>query len=321
MTGSNLQAISALLQAVKGYTDETIEASVIEYISQESAMKFVYEGEFEHFQDKADRALVNKFKAKLFPVNAEFVIEFFEALLDQDNITANGIVFTPQYIANYIFDVATKTYDFTRLPKIIDPGCGCGIFLAASAVRLHAITGWTFKKILKEAIFGIELDEANARRCKIVLNLLPILYGETNKGLSINVKCTDSLKCEWTKVFGVTGFDFIFGNPPYVNTHDMTKETAKFLKSSFTTTKTGVYNIFYAFIEHAYEFLRDDGILSYIVPNNFLTIKSATDLRKFISERRSLRFILDFSNNMVFKPVRTYNCIIQLTKLANESFK
>lgn len=321
MTGSNLQAISALLQAVKGYTDETIEASVIEYISQESAMKFVYEGEFEHFQDKADRALVNKFKAKLFPVNAEFVIEFFEALLDQDNITANGIVFTPQYIANYIFDMATKTYDFTRLPKIIDPGCGCGIFLAASAVRLHAITGWTFKKILKEAIFGIELDEANARRCKIVLNLLPILYGETNKGLSINVKCTDSLKCEWTKVFGVTGFDFIFGNPPYVNTHDMTKETAKFLKSSFTTTKTGVYNIFYAFIEHAYEFLRDDGILSYIVPNNFLTIKSATDLRKFISERRSLRFILDFSNNMVFKPVRTYNCIIQLTKLANESFK
>ena len=162
MTGSNLQAISALLQAVKGYTDETIEASVIEYISQESAMKFVYEGEFEHFQDKADRALVNKFKAKLFPVNAEFVIEFFEALLDQDNITANGIVFTPQYIANYIFDVATKTYDFTRLPKIIDPGCGCGIFLAASAVRLHAITGWTFKKILKEAIFGIELDDANA---------------------------------------------------------------------------------------------------------------------------------------------------------------
>ena len=91
MTGSNLQAISALLQAVKGYTDETIEASVIEYISQESAMKFVYEGELEHFQDKADRALVNKFKAKLFPVNAEFVIEFFEALLDQDNITANGI--------------------------------------------------------------------------------------------------------------------------------------------------------------------------------------------------------------------------------------
>lgn len=54
MTGSNLQAISALLQAVKGYTDETIEASVIEYISQESAMKFVYEGEFEHFQDKIE---------------------------------------------------------------------------------------------------------------------------------------------------------------------------------------------------------------------------------------------------------------------------
>ena len=321
MTGSNLQAISSLLQAVKGYTDETIEASVIEYISQESTIKFVYEGELEHFQGKADAALVKKFKEKPFPVSVEFVIEFFEALLDQDNVTENGIVFTPQYIANYIFDMATKEYDFSCLPKIIDPGCGCGIFLADSAVRLHSITGKSFNEILKESIFGLELDEDNARRCKIVLNILPLLYGETNKGLVVNVKCMDSLKCEWTKTYGVEAFDFIFGNPPYVNTHDMSKETAKFLKSSFMTTKTGVYNIFYAFIEHAYNFLRNEGILSYIVPNNFLTIKSATDLRKYISERKSLKFILDFSNNMVFKPVRTYNCIIQLTKEANQTFE
>lgn len=321
MTGSNLQAISSLLQAVKGYTDETIEASVIEYISQESAVKFTYEGELERFQGKADMALVGRFKEKKFPLSVEFVIEFFEALLDQDNVTENGIIFTPQYIANYIFDMATKEYDFSCLPKIIDPGCGCGIFLVASAIRLHTITGNTFNEILKESIFGLELDEDNARRCKIVLNLLPLLYGETNKGLVVNVKCTDSLKCEWSKIFGVNAFDFIFGNPPYVNTHDMPKETAKFLKSSFMTTKTGVYNIFYAFIEHAYGFLQDEGILSYIVPNNFLTIKSATDLRKYITERKSLRLILDFSNNMVFKPVRTYNCIIQLTKTVNESFK
>lgn len=52
----------------------------------------------------------------------------------------------------------------------------------------------------------------------------------------------------------------------------MSKETASFLKKTFSTTRSGVYNIFYAFIEHAIEFLHPKGKLSYIVPNNFLTI-------------------------------------------------
>lgn len=321
MKGSNIQLITTLMYSTKGYDTEVIEASVIDYICQRTNAVFSFEGDLKQYQNKADGRLVKQFKDKSFPVSIEFIIEFFEALLDQDNITENGIVFTPQYIANYIYDMATKDYDYSVQPKIIDPSCGCGIFLATSAIKLQENTGLSLKTILKESIFGIELDEDNVRRCKIVLNLLPLLYGETNRGLILNIKCADSLKGDWTDLFGVDGFDYIFGNPPYVNTHDMTKETARFLKKTFITTKTGVYNIFYAFIEHAYNFLRNDGILSYIVPNNFLTIKSAADLRKYISERMSLRLILDFSNNMVFKPVRTYNCILQLTKEPNESFE
>lgn len=320
MTESNLQVISGLLQAIKGYSNEEIEASVIEYICGNTSMKFTYEGELRNYKNKEKPELIEKFNECSMPISIEFIIEFFEALLDQDNITENGIVFTPQYITDYIYDKATYEYDFSRLPKIIDPGCGCGIFLATSAIKLHSQLNYTFKDILNESIFGIEIDADNVRRCKIVLNLLPILYGESNEGIDINVKCSDSLKIDWKNEFGVEGFDFIFGNPPYVNTHDMSKETVKFLKETFITTKTGVYNIFYAFIEQAFKFLKSDGILSYIIPNNFLTIKSATDLRKFITEQKSLRFVLDFSRNMVFKPIRTYSCIIQLTKEFNETF-
>jgi len=168
-------------------------------------------------------------------------------------------------------------------PRVLDPGCGCGIFLASAAINLHKKYGGSFADILSNSIYGIELDPDNARRCEIVLNLLPLIYGENNRGMNLNILCLDSLKCDWEKVFNIASFDFIIGNPPYVNTHDMSKETARFLKETFITTRSGVYNIFYAFIEHAMRFLADDGVLSYIVPNNFLTIKSATDLRKFIT--------------------------------------
>lgn len=320
MSDCNLQIISDLISKVKNYDTTVIEASVIKYVSQQTGIKFSYEGSLKKYENAHDNNLTSTFKSLILCPNIEFIIDFFEALLERKNIIQNGIVFTPQYIADYIFMKATENYNYTRLPKIIDPSCGCGIFLAQSAVRLHDKTGLPFREILNDCIYGIELDEDNARRCEITLNLLPLLHGESNKGVVTNIKCLDSLKCNWGTIFNCGTFDFIFGNPPYVNTHDMAKETSKFLKDTFMTTKTGVYNIFYAFIEHAHKFLNKEGILSYIVPNNFLTIKSATDLRKFITDNKCLKLIIDFANNMVFKPVRTYNCIIQLTKETQQNF-
>ena len=321
MREGNLQQITSLLKGLTTYPNTTIEASVIGYISQKTAVAYSYENEMGIYKGADDPELVTRFDELDFPLSFEFITEFFEALLDKDNIVENGIVFTPEYIAEYIYDRAVSDYDFSKAPKILDPGCGCGIFLATSAAKLYQEEKYSFKKIFNECIYGLELDSDNARRCKIVLSLVPLLYGESNQGLTFNIQCTDSLKCHWTDIFSVKSFDFIFGNPPYVNTHDMSKETAKFLKQTFLTTKTGVYNIFYAFVEHAMNFLGPEGMLSYIVPNNFLTIKSATDLRKFIAENGSLKLILDFANNMVFRPVRTYNCIIQLTKEKNTEFE
>ena len=52
----------------------------------------------------------------------------FEALLEDEDITENGIVFTPQYIASYICDeVFSEINEWSSDYKIIDPGCGCGI--------------------------------------------------------------------------------------------------------------------------------------------------------------------------------------------------
>ena len=201
----------------------------------------------------------------------------------------------------------------------IDPGCGCGIFLISAAEKLLE-TEMDIDTIIENHIYGIDIDPDNARRCEIVLRLLSAKYGGNYEKIKVNVKCKDSLKCSWTKEFNVKGFDFIIGNPPYVNPHDMNKETVNYLKKTFKTTKSGVFNIFYAFVEYAFSFLSNEGILGYIVPNNFLTIKSAIDLRAFIKDKKLIKSIIDFGDNMVFKPIRTYNCILFLSKEEREVF-
>lgn len=322
MTENYMDYIDLMLNKSKYYSIETVEATLINYVCDEFKRPFSYKDELSIYKDKVNKELLEYFKDLSIPLNIELFIEFFESLLDKDNIAQNGIIFTPLYIANYISsNVMSNITNIYNIPKVIDPGCGCGIFLISAAENIHSKLGLPYAEIFNTCIYGIELDPDNVRRCKILLNIYTIMQGESNEYLNLNIICADSLKTNWLELFDVKMFDYVIGNPPYVNTHDMSKETATFLKKTFFTTKSGVYNIFYAFVEHAMNFLSPYGKLSYIVPNNFLTIKSAENLRKFITNYHYLERIIDFADNMIFKPVRTYNCIIQLSKSGDYKFE
>lgn len=265
---------------------------------------------------KNDRSLrISKvLKKNCMPTDIETIIEFFEALLDVDKKTENGIVFTPKYISDYIVAAVVDTNPWDKSKYFIDPGCGGGIFLVSAAELLCTRYGLNIDTVIEKYIFGIDIEEDNVRRCILALKLLSAKHGGNYSDIKCNICCCDSLRTKWASKFGIDKFAYIIGNPPYVNPHDMSPETIKFLKNTFKTTKTGVFNIFYAFIEHAMYNLSADGVLGYIVPNNFLTIKSAYDLRNWIQTQRVLYKVLDLDINMVFKPVRTYSCILLLTK-------
>ncbi|MEI3186656.1 MAG: N-6 DNA methylase [Lachnospiraceae bacterium] len=160
---------------------------------------------------------------------------------------------------------------------IIDPGCGCGIFLVSAIEYIHERFQISIKKLLRDHIFGIDINKDNVRRCKLVMRLLTKKYGEEISEIP-HIVCKNSLKERWKDTFHLNqriGFSYVIGNPPYVNPHDLSKDTIEFLKNTFETTVNGTFNIFYAFIEHAMDQLSEDGRLGFIVPNNFLTIKSA----------------------------------------------
>lgn len=320
MAYGNMQNVAKAVTLVKNYNNQVIEASVIEYVCRKTGKRFFYQEGLQPLEGIADEGLMMLLENIDFPICIECLIAFFEALLEKETIEENGIVFTPRYIADYINDCVLQEIEYDSV-KVIDPGCGCGIFLVSAAEKLRERSGRSICEILKTNIYGMDIDTDNARRCKIVLNLYAIMNDESNQGLELHIICCDSLKADWNKLFNVECFDCIVGNPPYVNTHDMSRETALFLKSTFQSTQTGVYNIFYAFVEYGMCFLSKDGKLSYIVPNNFLSIKSAKELRALLVRNRWIEKIIDFSDNMVFKPVRTYNCIIQLSKEEKEEFE
>lgn len=253
-----------------------------------------------------------------FPIEIEAIIQFFESMVDKKNKSENGIVFTPKYISNYITELTiAKITKYDSSIKIIVPGCGCGIFILSAIEKIISKFKVNVDTVIENNIFGIDIDKDNVRRCKLILKLISAKYGGDFENIRTNIDCADSLKINWCEHFSVDSFMYVIGNPPYVNTHDMNKETAKFLKETFSTTKNGVFNIFYAFIEKAMDHINKDGILGYIIPNNFLTIKSALELREFLQKSKLVHSILDFSDNMVFKPVRTYNCIITITPRPN----
>ncbi|WP_314340238.1 Eco57I restriction-modification methylase domain-containing protein [Leptotrichia wadei] len=253
--------------------------------------------------------------------NLETIIDVFENLIDTETKSENGMVFTPYYIAEYICkNVFSDLNNFNLNVNIIDSSCGCGIFLFSAIEILMKKFKTNVDVIIENNIFGIDINEDNVRRTKLILKLISAKYGGDYKNLKTNIVCDDGLICNWNEKFNVNSFNYIIGNPPYINSHNLNGIVIKNLKDNFETTKKGVTNIFYAFIEYATNFISSDGKLGYIIPNNFLTIKSAYNFRSFLTNNKLLDCIIDFGENMIFKPIRTYNCILILSKKKQDYF-
>lgn len=242
----------------------------------------------------------------------------FEALVEDCEKRENGVVFTPCYIVEYILK-NTLDDQLADDSIIIDPACGSGAFLVLAAEKLSQKLNKSISETISHNIFGIDLSEDNVRRTKELLTLLVLSNGETADLLRFNIKAANSLKENWFELFGKKTFHFIIGNPPYVNTHDMSKDTISLLKKNYRTTQKGTFNIFYAFIEQSIKFLSSNGTLGFIIPNNYLTITAAEDLRKYLVENKYLSKIIDFGENMIFAPVRTYNSLLFLKACGSES--
>lgn len=247
------------------------------------------------------------------------VQNLLEDKIDSENKKENGVVYTPEYIVDYILD---NTIDFANISNknIIDPACGCGAFITGIINKLLKNSNIDIVDFINNHLYGIDINDDCKKDIELVINLQLFLAGICSDSVKPNIYVFDSLFSDWKEKIGVD-FDYVVGNPPYVKVQNMKKDYMDKLKSNFITTKSGGFNLFYAFIEKSMSSLVDNGKLGFITPNNFLKIKSGADLRKYISDNKYLTKIIDFDYNMIFAPVMTYNAIMFFSKSVNDSFE
>jgi len=171
---------------------------------------------------------------------------------------------------------------------------------------------------------------------------------ETLPNLDINIKCGNSLisrfaldgtlrrenhnifnnAFEWRFEFpevlnnagDFVGFDVVIGNPPYISAIALKKLVGEseynYYKKQYATAK-GTVDIYVYFFELGLKILRENGFLSYITPNRYLSVKYGLALRDFLIEKTRFIVIGDYSSVKVFKEAATYPIVSILQKKSN----
>lgn len=322
MTEPVIDAISItsiIREAVKIFKIEEIEGGLAKFYLQtrnfHTRNKFI----LELTENKRVGEVVNFLLEKDYPNTISKVEKAFELLIDENRRESEGVVYTPDFIVDYIVNT---TID--KPGKIIDLSCGSGAFLLGSVNRLRDLTKLTLKEIVENYIYGIDIAKRSIRHAKIIIILHMVENGEDYEEVGFNLQVGDTMSIfnrnvpdSQTSPFDFE-FDYVVGNPPYVRFQDLDEERRSKLSAGWKTVKGFNFNLHFVFFEMGLKVLKPTGKLGYIVPNNFFTTFAAENLRKFLHATKKIRRILNFNHIKVFPTASTYTCIVLLDKNWNE---
>jgi hypothetical protein len=241
------------------------------------------------------------------------LIELFEFVISPEDRIVNGAIYTPKYIREYIINEAINTQSSnSAILKYADISCGCGGFLFDLAKKIKSITKWSYEKIFKYNLFGIDIHLYSIIRTKLLLSLLALSEDEDKNEFDFNLYDCDTLSFEWSKVINnFTGFDIIVGNPPYVRFRNMNKKTKELLVK-WDVCKTGLTDLYIPFFQIGIENLAKNGVLGYITMNSFFKSLNGRALRDYFQKKRLSMQIIDFGSEQIFKSKNTYTCICSI---------
>ncbi|MDQ7033612.1 MAG: TaqI-like C-terminal specificity domain-containing protein [Anaerolineae bacterium] len=229
---------------------------------------------------------------------------------------------------------------------IVDPACGSGSFLIEA---FDVLDRWLAKtepdveaqvrreRILKENIFGVDLDEQAIEVTRLNL-MLRASFSRRKLPYLTNIKHGNSLieppksttdgtpllefgeglgvgSFNWQErfpdVFERGGFDVVIGNPPYVRQETLAIGFKEYAQSAYETY-AGTADLYVYFVEKGYKLLRENGRMGYILPNKWLRANYGKKLREFLHDKAET--LIDFGELPVFKDAGTFPLIMTLNK-------
>ena len=255
---------------------------------------------------------------KLKIVTFDDLIKAFEFVISPKEKIITGAVYTPEPIRKNIITKTFSDNSYNNTFRICDPACGCGGFLLSSIEILKKThPSLTFHEIFKKHIFGLDLKEYSVERTKILLSLYAILNGE-DKNFSFNIFSGNALNFDWkSNIDNFLGFDVIVGNPPYVASRNIEKESFDLLKN-WSVCKTGHPDLYIPFFEIGLSILKPKGTLGFITMNSFFKSLNGRALREYLGERKNELSITDFGSTQIFSSRNTYTCICLIKNINSD---
>lgn len=194
--------------------------------------------------------------------------------LDKQEKKKQGIFFTPPETIDKMIKLIS-TY-MKGVKTVLEPSCGSGEFIT----RLQKMKGLT--------ITGIEYN-------KIIFDSIKSLENKDTYLYHKNYLTYDSNNL----------YDLIIGNPPYF----VVKKTE--VDKQFLPYFEGRPNIFILFIIKSLQLLKENGILSFVLPKSFLNCLYYDKTRKFIHDHYSILSIVKCEDKYIDTSQETIIIIIQ----------
>jgi len=231
----------------------------------------------------------------------------------------NEQVFTPEHVVDTMFVELEYKGNNIRKKHIIDNSCGNGAILkkvVRTYINVCIMCGLPKEETIKELetyIHGIEIDGILVKETIDNLNKITEEYslGDVNW----DITCADAM---FVREYD-NRMDYVIGNPPYCNIHDIPEEKRKHVKE-YNFAKGGMTDMYLVFFEIGINMLNENGKLAYITPNSWLTSTAGINFRNYLKESKTLYALYQFGHYKVFDNVNTYTCITCLFKQKTENY-
>ena len=218
-------------------------------------------------------------------MNSNTISQELALTIDKKTKKKNGIYFTPSSIVKSNIK-KLKPY-LNKIKNVLEPSCGSGEFIDALL---------QYNEDFK--ITGIE------NNCQIY-NAIEEKF-KNNKNVTLYHK--DFMIWDSDEKY-----DMIIGNPPYFV---MNKKS---VLNKYYNYFDGRPNIFILFILKSLELLNDDGILSFVLPLNFVNCLYYDKTRKYIKNNFKIVSIQNSNDEFTETKQETITIIVQNTKPLNKN--
>ncbi len=263
-----------------------------------------------------------------------------------------------------VFLIGTYDYLVKLIEKkIADGDTVCDDFAIMLGGKL-TLTLEGRKTIINRCLYGVDINPEAVEVAKMSLSLklidnyapkdfdtVGILGSQILKGIGTNIRCGNSLvgrdietlftdfannieelqatnTFDWNEtfpeVFENGGFDYVLGNPPYVEVKNYNVNLpgmAAYIKQVYSSSKNGKIDLAIPFIEKGVKLLNTNGRLGYIVQKRFFKTSYGKGIRKLLTNRKHLLLngIYDYEETDLFAGRTTYVAVLVCDKNARNN--